>query len=790
VHIAGGSWWANVAGNEYSCGLRVNALFCWGRNDAGQLGDGTTVDRNEPTQVAGQWKTVAPGDHTTCAIRSDDTLWCWGANDAAQLGDGTASAPRPDPVQVGNGAWKSVTVGGVHACGIRSDATLWCWGGDDAGQVGDGPTAQDTCDVGGSGPIPCANSPTQVGGGSWALVSAGGDHTCALSDQRALWCWGRDDAGQVGDGMSGAEVCEHGSVTIACRTAPVQIETSTWTSVSAGSAHSCGIRADARLACWGDDGAGQLGDGPTAGEICGDTVCQPSPALVGNDSWSSVSAGGQHACGLSPPGRLRCWGENVDGRLGDGTTTDRDAPTPIGTFDNWYSVDAGATHTQALLQKPTDPPNVVLVMTDDMHHGDPDQVANLKPGGGFDWMRSHGTRFERMYSTDNVCCPGRATMLTGQTAYNHGVFFANQTFKDLQDSLPSWLQSAGYCTGFTGKYMNLYGASRPRPGGWTHWEPLVSNVHDAWMYRIMKRDGVVWQPGEYTTDHLASISQAQLTDCLDTGKPTFTALWPVAPHLPEVPEPDYEDVEVPWTPPDPSYDEADLSDKPPVVQLRTENPFAQNLDVYAPVINAGRIRTLLSVDDALKNLIDTLDARGELSNTVIILTSDNGFLMGEHKIIWLKELPYEAAQQPLLIAGPGFAPVFVQDAFVTNLDIAPTIKQIAGLPDGPGPLDANIDGRRIQSILADPERGRDRFLPIFVPIGDSHAVKTWRYKYVSYEDGSEELYDLLVDPYEMESKHDDPTYAAIKIEMVDLLEQGKTCAGSSCRRSAPPQLQH
>ena len=314
-------------------------------------------------------------------------------------------------------------------------------------------------------------------------------------------------------------------------------------------------------------------------------------------------------------------------------------------------------------------------------------------------------------------------------------------------------------------------------------------MHDAYTYTIMKRDGVVWQPGEYNTDHMAAISEAQLTDCLDTRKPAFVAFWPVAPHLPHQSEPDYQNVEVPWTAPDPSFNEADISDKPPMAQGKTENAYAQDLDVWAPAINASRIRTLLSLDDALKNLIDTLLARGEMSNTVIILTSDNGYLMGEHRIIHSKLFPYEAAQPPLWIAGPGFTPSNVDDAFVTNLDLAPTIKQIAGVSDGPGAVDMNLDGRRIQSILADPNLGRDRFLPVFVPLGSSHAVKTWRYKYVKYEDGAEELYDLAVDPYELESKHNDPGYAAIKVEMSDLLEQGKTCTASSCRASAPHDLQ-
>ena len=121
------------------------------------------------------------------------------------------------------------------------------------------------------------------------------------------------------------------------------------------------------------------------------------------------------------------------------------------------------------LRRGSEQPNVVFVMADDMRPDEMTRVADLKPGGGFDWIRDHGTQFERSWSTDNLCCPGRVTALTGQTPYNHGAFGIG--FVDLRNSLPLWLQRAGYCTGFTGKIMNGYVEDNPRPAGWNTGSP-------------------------------------------------------------------------------------------------------------------------------------------------------------------------------------------------------------------------------------------------------------------------------------------------------------------------------
>jgi arylsulfatase A-like enzyme len=437
-------------------------------------------------------------------------------------------------------------------------------------------------------------------------------------------------------------------------------------------------------------------------------------------------------------------------------------------------------------------PNVVFVMADDMRPDEMEQVANLKPGGGFDWVRDHGVQFNRIWSTNNLCCPGKTTALTGQTTYNHKVMI-NQ-YHDIQNSLPLWLQRAGYCTGYTGKYLNGFNIDQPRPAGWTYWEPLLTFV-DETGFRILERDGTVASPDDvFITDHLADVSRRQLGDCLDDDRPAFISLWPFAPHFYSDPAPQYAATQMPWRNDDPTFNEPDVSDKPGWLQRTAPAPklgLVESMEGWHLI----RVRPLLSVDDALEALIDDLDARDALDNTIIVLTSDNGYLLGEHRLENMKQVAYEAAQPGLWIAGPGFASGAKSEAYAMNIDLAPTVLKAAGTVA----RGLVTDGRPLQQVLAEPDLGHDRFLPIYVPpavvpnlnldLPAGEGVRTWRYKYLKYTDGSEELYDLQRDPYEDENVAADASYASIKMDMITLLAKAKACAGDTCRVSAPTNLQ-
>jgi arylsulfatase A-like enzyme len=323
-----------------------------------------------------------------------------------------------------------------------------------------------------------------------------------------------------------------------------------------------------------------------------------------------------------------------------------------------------------------------------------------------------------------------------------------------------------------------------------YWQPLVY-ADEEYNYSMTRRNGTWYEPGLYQTDELQVVASLQLRDCIAAGKPAAVAMWPAAPHDGFDPEPDYANLPISLTPQDPSFNEPDLSDKP--LWLQKWFPTTIPESTWA-LRRAKRVRTLLSVDDALKGLINDLNAKGALSNTLFVLTSDNGFLLGEHRVAGVKRLAYEAAQPGLWIAGPGFPVGTVSNAFTTNLDLVPTLVKASR---GVVPW-TKLDGRALQDVLLEPDRGHDRFLPIHVPIEDADVakqptgdgVRTWRYKYVKYADGSQELYDLVGDPYELNNVVNIERYQSIKEQMQALLLKAKVCKAAACRLSAPVVLQN
>ncbi len=316
-------WAAISAGSRHSCGIRTNhTLWCWGWNRAGQLGLGDLERRTSPTRVGTRtdWVGIVSSYDHTCATRSNHTLWCWGSGRNGQLGLGDTTG-RDTPTRVGTGAdWAVVSAAGfAHTCGIRTDHTLWCWGNNANGQLGLGGTV-------------ARKSPAQVGTGThWTGVKAGDSHTCATRTNHTLWCWGYNANGQLGLGDT------------TDRTAPTRVGTDAdWTEVGAGDGyHTCGVRTDHTLWCWGYNGQGQLGVGNTTGR----TV----PTRVGSDTdWAHVIAGHRHTCATRTDHTLWCWGHNDYGQLGLGDTVTVTIPTEVGTGTDWELVGAGDRHTCAI----------------------------------------------------------------------------------------------------------------------------------------------------------------------------------------------------------------------------------------------------------------------------------------------------------------------------------------------------------------------------------------------------------------------------------------------------------
>lgn len=319
-----------MTGSGHTCATRTDGtLWCWGRADKGQTGDGTTTDRSTPGQVGtlATWTTLGTSHlDATCAATVDQEQRCWGDNASGQVGDGTTTNRTTPTALTGvsapagfgtPAAWAVADAEQTFSCGLRSDRTLWCWGDHDNGQGGS---------RGDLGPLP------ERAGGTvrFAALSVGSSHACAVTVDGALWCGGSDVTGEQGRGST------------AYRRPWSQVgSTTTWATVSVGTLHSCATRTDGTLWCWGGNAFGQLGDGTT--------TIRTVPTQVGSlSTWAIVAAGAYRTCAIRTDASLWCWGANNLAQLGDGTATDRATPVQIGAGTSWVAASVGWSQACAL----------------------------------------------------------------------------------------------------------------------------------------------------------------------------------------------------------------------------------------------------------------------------------------------------------------------------------------------------------------------------------------------------------------------------------------------------------
>ncbi|MEJ7809013.1 MAG: protein kinase [Gemmatimonadaceae bacterium] len=309
---------AVAVGGTHSCMVAGGGVvYCWGGNDRGQLGDGTSSRRPGATRLSGsvRFATLAAGIAHTCGVGRDGGAYCWGANERGQLGDGSLTA-RAEPARVLDvGGVRSIRAGMAHTCALAVSGDVYCWGANQNGELGDGTTTPRSR---------AARVPATV---KFRALAVGLNHSCALSTDGLAYCWGENGAGQVGDGGT------------ADRALPTPVAGGLrFTAISGGSAHTCGITLDSRLYCWGRNAYGQLGNGATADSRV--------PARAAGDvAFRSVALGSVHSCALARDGQAYCWGRNTYGQIGDGTQTDRAAPARVQGEHAFSVIQANGAHT-------------------------------------------------------------------------------------------------------------------------------------------------------------------------------------------------------------------------------------------------------------------------------------------------------------------------------------------------------------------------------------------------------------------------------------------------------------
>ena len=443
-------------------------------------------------------------------------------------------------------------------------------------------------------------------------------------------------------------------------------------------------------------------------------------------------------------------------------------------------------------ETPPERPNVVFILADDL-----DKrllTSHLSDYPNIRALAADGTTFDNAFVTNALCCPSRATMLTGQYSHNHGVMHNEApdggapAFRPLgAEALPVWLDDAGYATGLVGKYLNRYDGTY-EPPGWDEWKGRVVGLPYQGKDQVegFGMDGKN-ADGETHTQVFADESDSFVRRRAG-ATPFFLFVSPYAPHDPGVHAGRYDalfsDARLPRPP---SFNERDVSDKP--AWVRNDPRLTTGQISEAQSLYRNRLRSMMDVDRMVGRLVAALRDTGELDNTYVVFTSDNGYHAGQHRLLMPpKRLAYEEdIRVPLIVRGPGVTAGARRDEIVLNNDLAPTF---AGWTEA-SPLLLQ-DGRSLAPLLGPtpPARWRTAFLAEGArqeSIGRPayRAVRTQNYLYVRYGNGEKELYNLERDPYELRS-YDEGADPALKERLGRQLSSLASCAGAGCRSAEGP----
>jgi N-acetylglucosamine-6-sulfatase len=424
--------------------------------------------------------------------------------------------------------------------------------------------------------------------------------------------------------------------------------------------------------------------------------------------------------------------------------------------------------------------NVVLILSDDERFDGTAVMRNVQT-----LLAAHGTTFANMHVTTSMCGPSRASILTGQYAHHTGVFenFGQHSYeafhqKDESDDLGVWMRDAGYETGLVGKYVNSYtnaDVHHEIPPGWDDWQVMDSVPMEAYYNYTINDNGRLVHYGNKPNDYSTSVLTRKAVHFIQGARhPFFLYFAPVSPHLPATPDRrDLGKLDNIAPIDEPSFNQRNIAKEP--WRSWHKNLLNAGAQSYVNHVRIRQEETLLSLDRSVGSVVQALKARHELNRTVIIYTSDNGFLWGEHRLggkVW----PYqESTHVPLIVRTPWTTTAQRNNQPVLNIDLASTISELAGakpdLPQDGRSLVPFLEGRQIpwRHAFLEEYLGKDLLHKGGPP--PYEAVQTRRNLWVEYQNGWRELYNLQKDPWEMSNVAGDPHNKALETSLSQVVQR-------------------
>jgi N-acetylglucosamine-6-sulfatase len=445
------------------------------------------------------------------------------------------------------------------------------------------------------------------------------------------------------------------------------------------------------------------------------------------------------------------------------------------------------------VQKRPQMPNILFILTDDLDD-DSESIAHMENLRSL--ITNRGVTLKNAYVTQSLCCPSRASILRGQYPHNTGV--TSNRKEDYAEFVSSgreastfatWIHDAGYHTAYFGKYLNGYDTTRIPPG-WDRWFSDFGLSKD----QQFNDQGtlVTFDPDRYLFEDVLRDKTLEWLKDRDDSKPFLAVMSTHAPHGPAIPAPRHANL-FPGAdlPKPPSFNEAQVSDKNE--WLRQLPPLSRDRIDAMERLYPNRLRVMEGVDEMLEAVVSELRAQGELENTYIFFTSDNGFHMGQHRFNQGKETAYEEdIAVPMIVRGPGVPADATRQQLVLNQDLAPTFADIADAS-----VPKFVDGRSFLAVLGNnpPDSWRTGFLvqaratenrqQWIHPMPTNFALRTARYEYIDYPSGRDELYDMDRDPYQITSIYTSPPEGVLT-QMKTQLKLLEGCGGDECRTAEGP----